>query len=116
MKDTGKRKTISKEKLKKELEDRNSHVQVINVLERNFYELGLIPGSFRIPLSELPKRLADLDKTSEVVTYCEGYGSSAARNAAEILEEAGFNVSAYEGGLSEWRASGLKVIDFITAA
>ena len=99
-------KTITKEELSAKLASGDS-VQVVNVLKPNYYKLGVIKGSKKIPLNELDKRIGELDKTKEVVTYCANYKCSASRQAAKKLAKLGYNVSAYEGGAKEWKEAGL---------
>jgi rhodanese-related sulfurtransferase len=84
-----------------------SSLQVVNVLGSQFAALGMIRYSRRIPLDELERRFKELDKGRSVVVYGAGPGSSDCRRAAELLTEKGFKVSAYPGGLEEWRAAGL---------
>jgi ArsR family transcriptional regulator len=100
-------KTVTKEELQQKLQSGN--VQLVNVLDPKYYDLGLIPGSKLIPVAELDKRLNELDKSKEVVTYCAGSQCHASREGAEKLAAKGFNVSAYEGGVKEWKESGQKV-------
>ena len=83
------------------------NVQVVNVLSPDFYNLGSISGSKKIPLHELDQRAGELDKSKEVVTYCANYKCNASREAAIKLKKMGFNVSAYEGGIKEWKDSHL---------
>ena len=99
-------KTITKESLSQKLE-RGEPVQVVNVLDPKWYALGLIKRSLKIPLAELDRRLGELDKSKEVVTYCASSECSASGEAAKKLAAEGFNVRAYEGGIKEWRAAGL---------
>jgi len=96
-------KTITKEELLKKL----GVVQVVNVLDPKGYELGVIKGSKKIPLAELDRRLNELDKSKEVVTYCASYECLASREAAKKLAAKGFQVRAYEGGIKEWKGAGL---------
>lgn len=98
--------TISKEELKQKL-DRNEPVQVVNVLDPKHYNLGIIPGSKKIPVSEIDARYRELDKTKEVITYCASTDCGASRQGAEKLAALGFNVRAYEGGIKEWKEAGL---------
>ena len=83
--------------------------QLLNVLDPQYYSLGVIKGSMKIPLAELAKRSSELDKSKEIVTYCAETSCSASRKAAEMLAEKGFKVSAYEGGIKEWTAAKLPV-------
>lgn len=88
---------------------KHEHFQLLNVLEPKDYALGMIKGSRKIPLAELDKRFTELDKATEVVTYCAGTGCTASRKAAEMLAERGFKVSVYEGGIKDWTAANLPV-------
>ena len=98
--------TISKDELSAKLA-RGERVQLVNALEPEHYNLGSIQGSKKIPLSQLDKRLKELDKKTEVVVYCASYDCPVSHQAAEKLAEEGFNVKAYEGGIKEWKEDGL---------
>lgn len=97
--------TITKEELKRRM-DGGEAVQVVNVLDPKYYDLGFIRGSRKIPVAELERRAGELDKSKEVVTYCAGVECSASRQGAEKLAALGFKVQAYEGGIKEWKAAG----------
>ena len=99
-------KVITKEQLRQKLLQETG-TQIVNVLDPKWYELGIIKGSLKIPLRELDKRAGELDKSREVVTYCASYECSASREGAEKLAAKGFKVSAYEGGIKEWKEAGL---------
>ncbi len=96
---------ITKEELLKKM--KAGKVQVVNVLDPEWYKLGFIKGSQKIPLGELEKRLRELDKSKEVVTYCANTQCTASSEAAKRLAARGFNVRAYEGGIKEWTEAGL---------
>jgi rhodanese-related sulfurtransferase len=100
--------TISKEQLFQKMQ-RGEPVQIVNVLDPEYYKLGVIKGSKKIPLDQLDNRLSELDKKREVVTYCANTKCTASRMAAEKLSAAGFDVKAYEGGAQEWVESKLPV-------
>lgn len=97
--------TITKEELLKKM--KAGEVQVVNVLDPEWYKLGLIKGSRKIPLGEMEKRLGELDKSKEVVTYCANTQCTASSEAAKKLAKKGFKVQAYEGGIKEWKEAGL---------
>jgi rhodanese-related sulfurtransferase len=101
-------KTITKEELSAKIAS-GASVQIVNVLSPDYYKLGVIKGSKKIPLNELDQRLGELDKDKEVVTYCASYKCSASREAAKKLAKLGFNVRAYEGGAKEWKEAGLPI-------
>ena len=98
--------TISKEELSAKIRKGES-VQIVNVLDPEYYKLGIIKGSKKIPLDQIDQRLGELDKKREVVTYCANTKCTASRMAAEKLSAAGFDVKAYEGGAQEWVEAGL---------
>jgi len=98
-------KAVSKEELVQGIKQGN--VQVVNVLEPEWYKLGIIKGSQKIPLTQLDKRLGELDRSKAVVTYCANTQCTASSEAAKKLAAQGFNVRAYEGGIKEWKEAGL---------
>ncbi len=97
--------TVTKEELLRKMGE--GKVQVVNVLDPEWYKLGFIQGSQKIPLGELEKRLGELDKSREVVTYCASTQCTASSEAAKLLAREGFKVRAYEGGIKEWKEAGL---------
>jgi len=100
--------TITKDELNSKMKT-GSPFQLVNVLDPKDYSLGIIKGSKKIPLAELEKRSAELDRSMEVVTYCASTACNASRKAAELLAAKGYKVSAYEGGIKEWTAANLPV-------
>jgi len=80
------------------------------------YENIRIRGSISIPRSELEAgRWRELDRSKEIVVHCSSYACQASRKAARFLEEKGFNVRAYEGGLKEWAQVGLPMEGKLTS-
>lgn len=107
-------KTITKNELAGKLG--NSGMVVVNVLPRGAYDTIHIKGSISIPLDELEAgRWKDLDKGKEVITHCSAYGCGKSAAAARILEEQGFDVKAYEGGMKEWAEAGLPTEGAVSA-
>ncbi len=96
---------ITKEELVRKMKE--GKVQVVNVLDPEWYKLGIIQGSKKIPLDKLDKRLGELDKSREVVTYCANTQCTASSEAAKKLAQKGFKVRAYEGGIKDWSEAGL---------
>jgi rhodanese-related sulfurtransferase len=81
---------------------------VIDVREANEFAGGRIPKSKNFPLSDLAKRIGELDrfKSKPVVITC----ASGTRSGSAIrqLKKAGFTeIYALKGGLSAWREAGL---------
>jgi rhodanese-related sulfurtransferase len=95
-------KTVTEEQLILKLKWHDP-VEIVNVVEPQYYHFGFIKGSKAIPLNELDHRLGEIDKNKEVITYCASYESPASRQAAEKLVSRGFKARAYEGGIKEWK-------------
>jgi len=83
---------------------------VVDVREQAEYANGHIPDSRHIPLSQLDKRLSELDKLKErplIVSCASGNRSTSACGA---LRRAGFaKVFNLAGGMSAWDQAGLPV-------
>ena len=62
-----------------------------------------------MPVAELERRLAELPRDREVVAYCRGPYCVYADEAAQLLQQHGFQVRRLEEGFPEWRAAGLPV-------
>jgi rhodanese-related sulfurtransferase len=85
-------------------------VEIIDVREPEEYDgpLGHIAGARLIPLSQLPRRAAELDLDRPIVTVCRSGGRSA--QAVVLLEKTGFKrVANLAGGMLAWHERGLPV-------
>lgn len=99
--------TITAYELKNKM-SRDRNLTVINALDRETYNDCHIIGTINIPLDELKNKVKDWDRNKEIITYCASEDCPVSREAYEVLVSMGFkNVSAYEGGMREW-----KKIDF----
>src|SRR6188768_2834933 len=91
---------ISAVELKQRL-DRGDKLTLVDVREPNEYQINRIPGTILIPLGEVPRRYAELDKDAEIVVSCKMGGRSA--KAADFLRSVGFSrVLNLKGGILEW--------------
>ena len=72
-------------------------LQIVDVRNESEFKLGSVPGALKIPVVQLPNRLAELDASRPTVVYCAGgYRSSI---ASSLLKRAGFvDVSDVLGG------------------
>jgi rhodanese-related sulfurtransferase len=107
-----KTKTIDAEQLAKSI-DGDVNLHVWNVLNDDYFKGEMIPGSRRVPLAELNQTLAasTLPKDAPVVVYCAGTHCPASREAAEAMTALGYtNVTAFEGGLEDWKKQGHGVV------
>jgi adenylyltransferase/sulfurtransferase len=90
---------ITVEQLKARLDD-GENVFILDVREPREYEIVNL-GVPLIPLSELPKRIGELDPSREIVIHCKMGGRSA--KAAAYLRQRGFKyVRNLIGGIDEW--------------
>jgi molybdopterin/thiamine biosynthesis adenylyltransferase/rhodanese-related sulfurtransferase/molybdopterin converting factor small subunit len=91
------------EELKARL-DRRDHVWLLDVRERNEFEICRIPGSTLIPLGDLPQRLGELPQGADapdIVVHCKVGGRSA--KAVDLLRGRGFTrVKNLKGGILAW--------------
>src|SRR5712692_2550101 len=82
-------------------------VTVLDVRPPDEFALGHLPGAVNIPLRELEARLADLDRSLEIVAYCRGPYCVLSYEAVAALRTKGFKARRLEDGFPEWRAAGL---------
>ena len=94
-----------------ELMDRmkNGLVTVLDVRHEDEFALGHLPGAINVPLSRLKRRLAKLDRKTEIVAYCRGPYCVLSFEAVAQLRAKGFKARRLQDGLPEWRAAGLPV-------
>src|SRR5277367_6452554 len=90
---------ISVEELKKKL-DAKEDIFVLDVREPHEYQICNLNG-YLIPLGDLPKRVAELDSSREIVAHCKMGGRSA--KAVAFLQQSGFTkVHNLTGGITAW--------------
>ncbi len=68
---------------------------------------GYIPGSVHIAMREIPQRLAELDRTADIVVAC-AHGNRSYSIAGYLIEQ-GFQARSLRGGFVEWQARGGEV-------
>ena len=84
-------------------------VTVLDVRPEDEFALGHLPGAINVPLGQLKRRLARLDRKTEIVAYCRGAYCVLSFEAVAQLRAKGFKARRLEDGLPEWRAAGLPV-------
>jgi sulfur-carrier protein adenylyltransferase/sulfurtransferase len=91
---------ITVEELKSRM-DVGSAPVIIDVREPNEFQICRIPGAVLIPMRELPSRVGELDRDSEIVLQCRSGSRSA--NATAWLRHQGFGGARnLVGGILEW--------------
>lgn len=76
---------------------------VVDVRTAGEYASGHIPGAVLIPVDDLPKRMAEISRSAElVIVHCAAGGRSAA--ACEYLSQQGYlNLANMIGGMGAWK-------------
>ncbi len=69
---------------------------------------GYIPGSAHIVMREIPSRLGELDKDTDLVVVC-AHGNRS-YSVADYLIQNGFRAQSLKGGIAEWQARGGEVV------
>ena len=107
--------TLTRVELKR-LQEKNEDFLLLNVLSPESFQKAHIPGSCNIPvategfLNKVEQAAGAKGKSRRIVTYCGGSHCSASKDAAHLLEGAGFGqVQAFEGGMEDWIAAGYPV-------
>ena len=88
-----------------------SRCTILDVRDTTEFAAGHINNAKNIPVAELSKRIAELEKQKAhtVLTVCASGTRSA--TASAVLTRAGFaNVVSLDGGMSAWQAQGLPVV------
>jgi rhodanese-related sulfurtransferase len=81
---------------------------LLDVREPHEWQAGHAPRARHIPLSQIPRRAAELPDSRAVVTVCRS-GVRSAR-AAAMLSRDGREVSNLAGGMRAWARAGLPVV------
>jgi rhodanese-related sulfurtransferase len=110
--------TISRRQLEQKLnvnppanEDRQQGYALVNVLGKDAFDAAHIPQSINIPLGQEALFEQHFAKDKEIVVYCASPNCDASPKVAQALADRGFTwVLDYEGGISDWKNAGNKVI------
>jgi sulfur-carrier protein adenylyltransferase/sulfurtransferase len=91
---------ITPRDLKARLE-RGDDLFILDVREPHEVQICSLKNGHLVPLGDLPRRIAELDKSREIVAYCRSGRRSA--DAVEFLQQNGFNkISNLKGGILAW--------------
>ena len=95
--------------LKKRLDWGEQALTIIDVRERDAFNLSHVSGAISLPINELVNRaLINLELTRDLYVY--GSTNEQTASAAEQLRAAGYqNVSELRGGLAAWKANGYPI-------
>ena len=95
--------------VKRLLDAGTSGVVVLDVRSPEGYREGHIPGAINIPFEELPARLKELPKHTDIIAYCWDVTCILCTKAAYILASRGYRAKEMLGGLEEWQKAGFPV-------
>jgi rhodanese-related sulfurtransferase/DNA-binding transcriptional ArsR family regulator len=84
-------------------------VTVLDVRPEDEFALGHLPGARNVPLGQLKRQLAKVDRSVEIVAYCRGPYCVLSFEAVAQLRRLGFKARRLQDGLPEWKAAGLPV-------
>lgn len=76
---------------------------LLDVRQPAEYADGHIPGAVLVPLSDLPERMAELDRGKPVLAYCRTGARSL--SAARLLTNHGFEAFSLTGGIEAWNGA-----------
>jgi len=87
----------------------NVDLVILDVRTKEEYDIVHLQNAVLIPVSELPTRLSELDKSKKILVYCKAGGRSA--KASGTLVSDGFG-SIYNmlGGIDAWTQAGYPVV------
>jgi rhodanese-related sulfurtransferase len=89
----------------------DKQIKVLDVREPSEFATGVISGAMLMPLSQVEKRLAELDgfKNQPMYVVCGSGGRSA--QAIKFLSKNGFTqLTNIKGGMNAWRKANLPVV------
>ena len=89
---------------------RQGLVTLIDVRPEEEYAAGHIPGALNLTVTDLERRMAELDPEREVIAYCRGPYCTFSFEAVARLREAGYRSRRLEAGFPEWKLAGLPTI------
>lgn len=96
-----------------DFDDSASHL-LIDVRTPDEFASGHIEGAVNIPVEEISGRLDEIPGDAPIVVYCRSGNRSAA--AARILTDAGYAPVYDLGGIQDWVAEGLPIVNYFRFA
>jgi rhodanese-related sulfurtransferase len=74
---------------------------LLDVREPFEVAMASVPGALLIPMQQVPKRLAEIDRTKRVLVLC--HHGMRSQQVADYLVRSGYaNVASVNGGIEEW--------------
>ena len=80
--------------------DRGEKLTLLDVREEWELQVASVPGIVHIPMNDVPNRVAELDRNTEIVVFCRSGRRSL--EIAKFLQPLGFRTSNLSGGILAW--------------
>ncbi len=84
-------------------------IVVLDVRSRDGFREGHLPRAVNIPFEELPRRLSELPKDKDIITYCWDVTCILCTKAAYVLASKGYRAKEMLGGIAEWQKAGFPI-------
>ncbi len=82
---------------------------ILDVRTAQGYREGHLPGAINIPFEELPKRMQQLPKRKEIISYCWNVTCLLCTKASYVLASRGYKAREMIGGIASWREAGFPI-------
>lgn len=82
---------------------------LLDVRTAQGYREGHLPGAINIPFEELPKRMQQLPKSKEIISYCWNVTCLLCTKASYVLASRGYKAREMIGGIASWREAGFPI-------
>jgi rhodanese-related sulfurtransferase len=80
--------------------DRGEKLTLLDVREEWELKVASVPGIVHIPMGEVPNRIAELDRNTEIVVLCRSGRRSL--DVAKFLQQHNFRTVNLAGGILAW--------------
>lgn len=80
---------------------------LVDVRPEEEYAAGHLPGAFSVSIDRLEERIGEIPQGKPVYAYCRGRYCVLSHEAARVLAQHGYSVSALPEGIAEWRSDNM---------
>jgi adenylyltransferase/sulfurtransferase len=94
---------VTVQEMKRALDDPKSGIKVIDVREKDEYDIARVEGAQLLPMSQINQRFTELDPNQQYYIHCHHGGRS--MRVLLLLRERGFkHLKNVKGGIDAWSA------------
>lgn len=80
--------------------EQGDRLTLLDVREDWEMSIASVPGVVHIPMAQVPARMSELDRTTEIVVLCRSGRRSL--EVAKLLQDSGFKTFNLSGGILAW--------------